>query len=198
MDAPLTSSPATDPVTDKEEHDFNHRLMEFLQKTLDEGNRALAGLWNQLTITYWLIVCASICTFLAGIVLISVPAINALSKDQSLEWHHLFASGFGVADLAVLFLFRPIERMQELMGNMGQIKLVINNFQDQVALRLLETNLRESETLGKAAEHINEAARDSIVLIQDYFEVTKYRLRKARAISEGARQAQLGGTAKPA
>lgn len=179
----------SNPLTDKERVDrFNQELMEFLQATLETGSKELAGLWNQLTITYWLIVVISVLTFLAGILLVSTPVIVAWKLGQELNWSHLSAPGFGIADLAVLFLFRPVERMQGLMGDMGQIKLVIYSFQDQVALRLLETNLSERGTMGKAAEDINKAAKDSVALIERYFAMKKQQSRRGKMASEEPQQ----------
>jgi hypothetical protein len=176
MDVPLTrSAPA--------QQDFNAQLIEFLYDTLGTGKKQLSGLWRQLSATYWLIVVASIVTFLTGILLLCTPIIVTWRTGQDLNLAHLSAPGFGVLDLLVLVLFKPIERMQTLMGNMGQIKLVINSFQDQVALRLLETNLADRATLGKAAEHIGRAAAEGVVKIQDYFE-DQMRPRRAAPVSK--------------
>ncbi len=51
--------------------------------------------------------------------------------------------------------------------------LAITSFQDQVALRLLEIDGAKRETMGRAAEQIRDAARESIGLIQTYFKEKK-------------------------
>jgi hypothetical protein len=107
--------------------------------------------------------------FALGIVLISVPVFAAF-RGQISELQSLISAGFGIADLAALFLFRPLERIHGLMGDMSQIILALNGYQTQVGLRLMEMNAAERQTLGRAAEYISTAAKDSIKLVQDYFE----------------------------
>jgi hypothetical protein len=58
------------------------------------------------------------------------------------------------------------------MGDMSQIIVSINSFQSQVALRLLEMDVEDRATIGTAAIRIGEAAKESIKLVQDYFEAT--------------------------
>jgi len=56
------------------------------------------------------------------------------------------------------------------MGDMSQITMAINSFRIQVGLRLIEMNSNNRATVGQAAEHVSNAAKDSIKLVQDYFE----------------------------
>jgi len=107
--------------------------------------------------------------FLLGIVLLSVPIFAALSGNIS-ELHSLITAGFGVADLAALFLFRPLERIHRMMGDMSQIILALNSYQNQVGLRLMELDATNRPSMGLTAKNINEAAKDSIKIVQDYFE----------------------------
>lgn len=150
----------------------NKYLIDFLKKTMEEGKREVVGLRAKLGHTYWLLVILSIIMFFLGIALLSVPLFAAFKGEIS-ELKSLIAAGFGIADLASLFLFRPIERIHKLMGDMSQITLAINSFQSQEALILLEMDITKRETMGKAAERIKEAAKESIGLVQTYFEETK-------------------------
>jgi len=70
----------------------------------------------KLSITYWVIVCLSIIMFIIGIVLLSVPVAAAFNKSITIP-QSLSAAGFGIADLAGLFFFKPIERIHGLMGD---------------------------------------------------------------------------------
>jgi hypothetical protein len=77
--------------------------------------------------------------FALGIVLISVPVVCAFREDIS-KLKSFIAAGFGIADLEALFLFRPLERICGLMGDMSQIILPLNSFQTQVGMPLMEMN----------------------------------------------------------
>jgi len=82
----------------------------------------------------------------------------------------LISAGFGITDLAALFLFKPLERIHKIMGDMSQIVIALNSFQTQVGLRLMQMDATDRQSMGQAAEFINAAAKDSIVLVQQYFE----------------------------
>ncbi len=156
-------------MTEDERIKANQFIVSHLHATMKDGRRELGGLRGKLSFTFVVIVVLSIIMFILGIVLLSVPFIHAFAgKEKTLQ--SVIAAGFGITDLAALFFFRPIERIHGLMGDMSQITLAINSFQTQFSLRLLEVNKDDRETVGKAAERINVAAKDSIKLIQDYFE----------------------------
>jgi hypothetical protein len=157
-----------DPLKRKE---ANETLIGWLQGALREGRHDLHRLRHKLTITYWIIVLLSIVMFVVGVLLLSVPFLAAF-RGEIAELNSLIAAGFGIADLVALLLFKPIERMHNLMGDMSQIIVAINSFQSQVALRLLEMELPVRSTIGEAAAKIAEAAKESIRLVQEYFEAT--------------------------
>jgi hypothetical protein len=69
-----------------------------------------------------------------------------------------------------LYLYKPLERIQKLMADMGQITITFNSFQTQVALRLIGTNLDQHETMGVAAQAIDNTAETVLKQIRDYFE----------------------------
>ncbi len=159
-------------LTEEERAKANKFFMRSLQGTLVEGKRNLRRLHLKLTITYFIIIVLSIVMFALGVLLLSVPIKAGLSGDESAPgiWNSIIAGGFGLSDLVALFLFRPIERVHSIMGDISQLTLALNSYQTQVSLRLLECNSDKPETLGIAAEKINDAAVSSIKLVQDYFE----------------------------
>lgn len=140
-----------------------------MEEGLKTGLLEIKELRQKLSRTYGIIVLLSVVTFFLGVVLLSVPFVTALT-GQFDNLQALIVGGLGVADLATLFLFRPVRQIHQLMGDMGQITLAINSYQTQVALRLIEADISERGTIGKAAEYVAEAANSSIDLIQNYFE----------------------------
>ena len=156
-------------MTLEERKKANDFIVEFLKGIMNDGKVELGGLRRKLSVTYWVIILLSIIMFLLGIVLLSVPIFAALSGKIS-ELHSLITAGFGVADLAALFLFQPLERIHRMMGDMSQIILALNSYQNQVGLRLMELDATNRPSMGLTAKNINEAAKDSIKIVQDYFE----------------------------
>ena len=150
----------------------NQWLVVYLHTILDDSRKDVNHLRAKLAITYWIVVLLSITMFALGIALLGAPAIAAYKGDIALL-ESLTSAGFGVADLTALFMFKPIERIHGLMGDMSQITVAINSFQDQVALRLMEMDSSKRESMGKAAEEIKGATRASLELIEIYFEGKK-------------------------
>lgn len=157
-------------LSEDERSQANKDIVTQLQTTLNDARQELKSLRTKLSATYVVIVVLSIIMFALGMVLLSVPIVAAF-QGRITELQSLIAAGFGIADLTALFLSRPLERLHGLMGDMGQLTLALNSFQTQVGLRLLEMNSNDRETIGKAAEEVNKAAKDSIKSIQEYFEV---------------------------
>lgn len=147
----------------------NEFIVRHLQGSMIDGKIDLISLRRKLAVTYWVIILLSIIMFIIGIVLLSVPFYAAYNTNIK-ELEALIAGGFGIADLVALFLFRPIERMHKIMGDMSQIVIALNSFQTQLGLRLMQMDATSRESIGRTAEYVNEAVKVSIKLIQDYFE----------------------------
>ncbi|MBP1682888.1 MAG: hypothetical protein H6Q27_452 [Ignavibacteriaceae bacterium] len=156
-------------VSEDERVKANEFIIRFLQNVMNEGNNELIKLRIKLSVTYWVIIFLSIIMFTIGIVLISVPAIAAFSGEID-QMQSLITAGFGILDLSALFLFRPMERIHKMMGDISQIILALNSYQTQVGLRLMELDVTNRPSMGQTAYKVNEAAKESIQLVQDYFE----------------------------
>ncbi len=147
----------------------NEFIVRHLQGSMIEGKIDLKSLRRKLAVTYWVIVILSIIMFGVGIILISVPFYAAHNTGIN-EIKSLIAGGFGIADLVVLFLFKPIERIHKIMGDMSQIVIALNSFQTQLGLRLMQMDATNRDSMGMTAEYVSSAAKESIKIIQDYFE----------------------------
>jgi hypothetical protein len=162
---PLTSM-SMDPAKIQEANDS---ISKYLQRTMNESRGEFFALKNKLTITYWIVILLSIVMFVLGLVLLSVPVIAAFN-DKIDTVTALTAAGFGIADLTALFLYGPIEKIHNMMGDMSQIILALNSYRSQFGLRLMQMDIKDRNTVGETADKINEAAEHSIKLVQDYFE----------------------------
>jgi hypothetical protein len=156
-------------ISEDERKKANDFIVQFLQTMMVDGKKELGKLRQKLSFTYWVIIYLSIIMFAVGIVLLSIPAIAAFNGNID-KLQSLLTAGFGVVDLAGLFLFRPMERIHKTMGDMSQIILALNSYQTQVGLRLMELDITDRPSMGQTAIHVSEAAKESIKIVQDYFE----------------------------
>ena len=157
------------PVADREA--MNSKLLKFLEDTMQNGKSEVEKLRSKLAISYYVLLVLSIVMFGVGIALLSVSVYASIGSPSGNDLRAAgITGGLGIVDLVSLFILRPVQRIQGLMGDMSQITLAINSYQTQLGLRLLEANSDEPATLGEAATHINKAAQESINLIQLYFE----------------------------
>jgi len=150
----------------------NRKIIGHVEELRNRSEQEIDKLRRKITISYWISVTLSIVMFIAGLVLLSVPLVAPFRGEIDTQ-ASLISGGVGIADLAVLFLVGPIKRIHKYMGDIAQITLVINSFQNQVALRFLEADIMDRTTIGNAAELINKVAEDSSILIQKYFEETE-------------------------
>jgi hypothetical protein len=156
-------------LADKSRRQANNSVNALLQDAIRQGKQGLVDLRRKLSFTYWLILGLSAVIFSLGVVLLSVPVAAAWKGNINLLTS-VIAAGFGIADLGVLYLFRPIERIQELMGDMSQITMVINSFQTQVSLRLQEMDLDDPRSVSRAAKYIQQLSEECARQIETYFE----------------------------
>jgi hypothetical protein len=135
----------------------NLKSFKNLETAMRDSRRELNTLRLRLALTYWVVILLSVIMFALGIVLLGLPAI-LLFQGHTAEMQAFIAAGFGLADLTALFLFRPIERIHRLMGDMSQISLALTSFQTQVELRLIQMDASSRSSVGQAAESIADIA----------------------------------------
>ena len=58
----------------------------------------------------------------------------------------------GIADIAVVLLSHPIERIHEIIADNSQITIITSSYQEQVGLRLLESDINDRNSMGMAAD----------------------------------------------
>ena len=168
-------------IQQEERDKSNAWLLRYISRILNKGTKEVESLRSKLHLTYWLVVALSVIMFGVGIALIAIPGIAALrmvltstemTTPESIQ--NLVTALVGLTDLAALFLAKPVRHIHNLMGDMTQLTMAINNFRYQVGLRLLEMDSNNPESIGFAAEKINDAAKTSIGLVEEYFEKVEH------------------------
>ncbi|MDD5288240.1 MAG: hypothetical protein PHY28_03920 [Dehalococcoidales bacterium] len=153
-----------------ERREANKQLWAKVMLTITDGELRLRHLRMKLTVNFWVIVGLSVIMFGVGIVLLLVP-VFAFFRSGTDAVQSLVTAGFGIVDLATLFLSKPIERIQNVMCDMSQITLALNSFQSQVSLRLMEMDITDRKQIGEAAEKIGTITKNTIKFVQDYCEI---------------------------
>jgi hypothetical protein len=147
----------------------NREIVDFQNSSMGDSRKELHRLQRKLSVTYWVIIALSVIMFAIGIGLLSVPFLGGLAQKADMS-KSIVSGSVGIADLAGLFFFKPLERIHKLMGDMSQIFMATNSYQAQVGLHLLQMDLEDRQTIGDASDKIAKAAEESIKLIEDYFE----------------------------
>ena len=168
-------------IEQKDRDKSNIWLLKYISRILNRGTKEVDSLRTKLRATYWIVVVLSVIMFAVGIMLIIIPGIAALrmvltstKMDTPESIQSLVTALVGLGDLVVLFLAKPVRHVHNLMGDMTQLTMAINNFRYQVGLRLLEMDSNDPASIGIAAEKINEAAKSSIGLVEEYFEKVEH------------------------
>ena len=77
----------------------------------------------------------------------------------------------GLIELWLVLVFKPIDKIHEIISDYAQISIITSSYQEQVGLRLVQMSVKDSESLSMAANEINLAAKNASEMIQNYCEV---------------------------
>jgi ABC-type multidrug transport system fused ATPase/permease subunit len=144
----------------------NREMIEEIEKINNEFYGETRRLKNSLRNTRTLIIVLSVVMLFLGFVLLIAP----LLLGDICELECFISAVFGIVDLLALLFLNPIKRIHNLTVDMSQIIVIINSYQNQRGLRLVQMNANSRESVGEAAKYINEAAKDCIRMIKDCFE----------------------------
>lgn len=150
--------------------DANDFLDDYLRKTLTASSSEIAGLRNRLNVLFWGMLVLTVIMFAVGLVLIAEPFLR--SSEQELTATPLFwvQPVVGGADLIILLLARPIDRLRKLMGDTSQITIALNSHRQSVALILIAMDINNKATVAESAEKISSMAAKTMTSIRQYFE----------------------------
>ena len=152
--------------TKNQQEEKNRKMIEKIEEINNEFTEETRKLKNSLSNTRTLIIVLSVVMLFLGFVLLIAP----LSLGDICELECFISAAFGIVDLLALLFLNPIKRIHNLTVDMSHIIVIINSYQNQRGLRLVQMNANSRESVGEAAKYINEAAKDCIRMITDYFE----------------------------
>jgi uncharacterized membrane protein YkvI len=144
----------------------NREIIEKIEEINNEFIRETRKLKNSLSNTRTLIIVLSVVMLFLGVALLAAP----LLLEDICKLECFISAVFGIVDLLALLFLNPIKRIHNLTIDMSQIIVIINSYQNQRGLRLVQMNANSRESVGEAAKYINEAAKNCIKMIKDCFE----------------------------
>lgn len=161
----MTENFSTDEI--KAANDF---LDDYLRKTLTASSTEIAGLRDRLNVLFWGMLILTVIMFAVGLILIAEPFIRGGELNISKSPEFWVQPVVGGADLILLFLARPIDRLRKLMGDTSQITIALNSHRQSVALVLIAMDINDKRTVSEAAEKISALAAKTMTSIRQYFE----------------------------
>jgi len=156
-------------LTEEEIKESNQFYSEKLKNISDENLKGIENVRNQIKHVFQITLVLYIALFILGISLLSVPLFAAFYGNISI-YNSLIGGTLGITDIAIVLAFKPVERIHDLMGDMSQISMAINSYQQQVALRIIQFDSKDRTSIDHAAEEINTATRETLEMIQTYVE----------------------------
>ncbi len=157
-------------LTEGDKNDKNLELVRYLNRIIRNNSNIFDGMRKKILLTYKVTIALYIILFGLGVLLLLVPVISAFQGNMA-TYNSLLSGTLGITNLVVLFLFKPVEQIHNLMSEIGQLTIITNSYQEQEALRLLELNADDKKTIGEAAVHINNAAANSVSILEKYCEI---------------------------
>lgn len=152
----------------------NQWFGDFLKKTLEDGCGKLKELQNSLKWKDSALTWLNIIMFLVGILLTTIPLFSYILQGE-IEQQNLISGGLGAAELVALWMINPIKRTHKYMGDYAEISIAINSFVNQIACIIIATDIRDEykkESFTEAVEMIRETTKETMSLVQKYFEET--------------------------
>lgn len=152
----------------------NQWFVDFLKKTLEDGCGKLKELQNSLKWKDAVLTWLNIIMFSIGILLTTIPIITFILQGE-IQDQSLLSGGLGAVELVTLWHINPIKRTHKYMGDYAEISIAINSFVNQIACIIIATDIRDEykkESFNEAVESIRETTRETMSLVQKYFEET--------------------------
>lgn len=157
-------------LTDEEIHKTNLFYSEKLEEITEMNLESFGILRDEIKFTFEVTIILYTILFSLGAFLISLPILTSFKIIDISIYTSIFGGALGLTDIALLFAFKPVEKIHDLMGDMSQISMAINSYQQQVALRIIQYNIKNRDSIDHTATEINKVTKETTKLIQQYVE----------------------------
>lgn len=153
--------------------EWNDGALITIKNVTEENKILFSDMRTKISNTFKITVGLYIALFILGFLLLSVPIWYAYT-GQIAVYNSIITGTLGITNLVVLFLFKPVERIHDLMSDLSQITLLLNNYRQQEALILYQFNSQldsQKKSASETVQNIREAASNSVNLLEQYCEM---------------------------
>ncbi len=114
-------------------------------------HRYIEGTFNQIQVM-------SAIAYALGVLLIVTALLYYFLTEQRLE--ALGFSALGAAETVAVFIYQPIQRTQNALGDFSQHTIVLHAWNTQVALKMLHMKINEKGSVDEVADYIQKITRE--------------------------------------
>lgn len=158
-------------VVDQEELDRrNISTFDFMEKSLVENRNLFFEIKDKVVHNYKITLNLYIVSFIFGLGLLFFTFLLTFSGTITTV-SSIVGGAAGLIELWLVLVFKPIDKIHEIISDYAQISIITSSYQEQVGLRLVQMSVKDSESLSMAANEINLAAKNASEMIQNYCEV---------------------------
>lgn len=158
-------------VVDQEELDRrNISTFDFMEKSLVENRNLFFEIKDKVVHNYNITLNLYIVSFIFGLGLLFFTFLLTFSGTITTV-SSIVGGAAGLIELWLVLVFKPIDKIHEIISDYAQISIITSSYQEQVGLRLVQMSVKDSESLSMAANEINLAAKNASEMIQNYCEV---------------------------
>jgi hypothetical protein len=93
-----------------------------------------------------------------GIFLIVSSVLYYFLTEQRLDVFGFTALGTG--EMVTIFLYQPMQRVQNALGDFSQHTVILHSWNTQVALKMLHMKIDDVDSANKACEYIRDITRE--------------------------------------
>lgn len=147
----------------------NEEAIKNIQDSYKLNKKLFSDIKKKVLNNYNVTVKLYVISFIFGLLLLGGTFLAAFMGVISFQ-DSIIGGSAALLEMALVLVFKPIEKIHELISDYAQMNIITSSYQEQVGLRLVQMNVQENETIGTAAFEINLAAANAIDLIQKYCE----------------------------
>lgn len=157
-------------LTQKGRDKRNKKTFDCMQQSFKDNRDLFLKINEKVVNNYKVTLRLYIISFAFGLGLLTVTFIlTFLGTIPTLN--SLIGGAAGLIELYLVMVFKPIEKIHEIISDYAQISIITSSYQEQVGLRLVQMSVKDRDSLGVAANEINLAAKNASDMIQTYCEV---------------------------
>jgi hypothetical protein len=155
-------------MRDDKKNAANNNLIKDIIELMDRRMNLTRRLHRFIEGTFSGIQAMTIIAYVLGIFLIVSSVLYYFLTEQRLDVFGFTALGAG--EMTAIFLYQPVQRVQNALGDFSQHTVVLHSWNTQVALRMLIMDINDKDDVNKACEHIREITREYAETIEKLIE----------------------------